>query len=1067
MGISRKDILDATNGGLDVIAHYLPEAVTASKSSTLKFRTGFRDGDSTPSATMWKAGDEWIVKDFGDKSYSCFDFVMVKERLDYPGAIRWIVQQFDIEVEKAGAVHKYEYEKKVDVEGEVGAREWGYMNGYSVSGMRTLFSKYVWEYLGKKDRKKDEVAEDVAFRNAVKICERYGLKQLDWSSIVSIDQKSGKKVQHIFKATDTYPIYVWEVEWTDKDEKKVWRKFYEPFGSMRFSSYGEKPEKYIFGMAQCAKAFDEIPNDYDIMNRLNLSPDDFGDDKDVAKVLGLMWEKRNPKKKLPEIVICSGGSDGLNVAALGYQVVWFNSEKFHKSDVPFEKLSGWAYKVINLPDIDEPGLEEAQDMASTWIDMHTSFLPKELRRMKSGKKDEAGKPKYCKDVKDYLERYTSRSFDELMKDSKPLKFWNKQVRYDSKDFPVMEDGEVVYKYTPKPSLLLNFLYHSGFGILKSADGEYSEFVRVVGNVVSRIKDTDDIKKFVDKFLTEQSKDNNLYDAFYRSKDISEAIFSRLPGVELDFQDFDKEYQYMFFDGEVWIITGTQIEKKKPHQVRKHVWEHEVIKPTYWHEKDEKRKAVEVSLKDDFFSISEEDGKYSFKVLENDCLYFKYLINTSRIHWRTELEENLDKEFNTVGERNEYRKKHQFDIAGPLLNAEQIEQQERNLLVKVLAIGYMMHRYKRESNAKVVWAMDYVMRDISKSQGGTGKSLTPRGLQSVLPTEYLSGRDKNVLSNKHVFENLSEYIDMLFLDDAGRDTDFEFFFGAVTGPMKTNPKGTKGRTIDFKDSPKIWITSNYPPMKGDEDSTMRRIWFTAYSDFYHYNNSGQYRSEHKPEDDFGKQLFLDFNNEDWNNFLNFLAQCCKAFIRFGIVESKDHSLLVNTYRNMIGDQFMEWADVYFNKEDSTLDAFLRKQMIYEDYIRETNSDMKANGFKSRLELWCRMKHYQFNPRSIERGMQADGRISAKQTHDPVYDRKDGKWDWKPLPKATSKEFVYIQTSSDVPVNYDGLDLYGSGNKVVEEKQEEVKIEEVFQDDLFLEKVTQQQKIQGKGKDGLPF
>lgn len=1033
--LSREEILSQTNDGLNVILHYLPQAQVAVDKKNEKFRTGFREDDKTPSGSLWKNEKHgWVVKDWGDKNYSCFDIVMREERMDYPGAIRFIVQYFDLEVESKKVARASEYERlsantatkqkngpEFKSEEEVGTKDHRFMDGYTLNGMKTIFSKYTWEYMAGGNKKSREETDEVAMKVATKLCEKYGLKQIEWTSTVANDKKTGEKVKHVFYATDNYPIYAWVVQHGSKEAPKTWLKFYEPYGKHRFSSTGVKPDNILFGEAQCKEAFEALPNQDEILERLGLIPDDYEDDKDIFTALNLIWEKRKPRVKLNEIVICSGGSDALNVAALGYQVVWFGSESVNKSDVPFEKLASLAYKVINLPDIDNPGKSYALEMAFYWIDMHTAWLPEELRAMKSGKKDEDGNPKFCKDVKDYLARYTAKSFHEMLKEAKPFKFWTATPKYVD-GFPQMENGEVVYKYSPRPNILLNFLYHNGFGILASKSGDRFEYVRVVdGNIVQRITDTGQIKTFVDDFIKKHSRDGNLQDAFLRSKDISDSIFSRLPKVQLDFKDFDKDYQYMFFLNEVWVIKADKIERLKPKSARKFVWEHEVIKPSFWCDKESKRKNVEVDLLDEFFTISKDGEDYDIVVNEHNDLFFKYLINTSRIHWRTELEDNLDKSSLNKEEKQAYRERHKFDIAGPLLTDEERKQQKMNLIVKILTIGFMTHRYKRESNSKVVWSMDYVMRDISKSQGGTGKSLTPRGLKEILPTEYLSGRDKGVLDNKHVFENVSEFTDMLWLDDAGRDTNFDFFFGVVTGPMKKNPKGTKSEMIDFEDSPKIWITSNFPPMKGDEDSTMRRIWFTAYSDFYHYNKSQEYRGEHKPEDDLGKQLFIDFNQENWNCYLNFLAQCCKAYIKFGIVESNDQALMVNTYRNMIGPQFIDWANVYFNAEDKTLDYFLHKKQLHETYMIEVG-DITANGFKTKLEHWCKMKLYAFNSKKIEKGVQADGRITAKQTHLPVYDRREGKWEMKLLPKPVSQEFVYIQSHPDEPINYEGMYEY---------------------------------------------
>ena len=72
-------------------------------------------------------------------------------------------------------------------------------------------------------------------------------------------------------------------------------------------------------------------------------------------------------------------------------------------------------------------------------------------------------------------------------------------------------------------------------------------------------------------------------------------------------------------------------------------------------------------------------------------FFGYVINSSRVYWRKELEYNFDDK--SVGEAESYREKHKFDIEGEGLTAEEVAEQKRNLINKIFTIGYMLHRYK--------------------------------------------------------------------------------------------------------------------------------------------------------------------------------------------------------------------------------------------------------------------------------------------------------------------------------------------------------------------------------------
>lgn len=64
MYVEQQDILDATNGGLDIILYYYPQARQALETREKRFR--IRD-ERTPSASLKQATDgNWLVTDFGD-----------------------------------------------------------------------------------------------------------------------------------------------------------------------------------------------------------------------------------------------------------------------------------------------------------------------------------------------------------------------------------------------------------------------------------------------------------------------------------------------------------------------------------------------------------------------------------------------------------------------------------------------------------------------------------------------------------------------------------------------------------------------------------------------------------------------------------------------------------------------------------------------------------------------------------------------------------------------------------------------------------------------------------------
>lgn len=1082
--IEKQDIYDASNGGLDVILDYITVPRAAQENYAVKFKCDTLKVENNASLGLTKNDSTgiWVVKDWaGDDIWNAFDVTMEFESCDFASAVKILADKYNL-TESKGPARSYGYEKIEAPEGAVVKhREWEYLDDFDLTASKNLFGKNAWKYLSEKaiteDHKKGMTDDEVALYHAKKIFTKYGFAQLAWHSIVSKDKKSDKLYIHKFTATKNYPIFVWKV-WKPfanrQDNDPVGYKFYEPYNTeMRFSFYGELPTNYFYGIEQIAEAYDNLENDAGILERLGIDPDNF--DGHLGKILEEVWENHREPNKLPDIQMVSGGTDALNVAAFGYLPYWSNSETIDPKYVPFKRLKQYAWRNIYVGDIDDPGIKASKKFAEQHIDMYVAYLPDELKSFYSRKLDKDGKRKPKKDIKDFFDHFTHWDYKRVLAQAKCLRFWSSTPKMDGK-YVMKKEGQVVYKYSPKPSYILNYLRHSGFTVLerKKLNGISREFVLLIENRVRRLQDTSEMKAAVDNFVATHSFDHNLADSMLRSRDLSDSVFSRILTSTLDFKDYDKHYQYIFLSNVTWKITKDGIEESKPNSSDKFVWEHEVISKTFLHPKT--NQPTEVKFKktarpfsiakqtdsfDIFFDSTSTDGstivlkdkegepisiKKDHEVTRRssasedhvNCMYLKYLINTSRIHWQKELEERLDKwDFKTnsyppdtsiaytsylkdlrldVKSKEEYRDKYRFAIAGPLLTPSEQHEQKMHLINKISSIGKMVHRYKSMSNAKLVWSMDYVMKDTDKSQGGTGKSLTPLCLTQVLPNEKISGRDKRALANAHVFENISEDTDMLWLDDAHKETDMSFFFSAVTGFMKKNPKGTKSETIDFADSPQIWITSNYPPLDFDEDSTARRIFMTEYSDFYHYNKSKMYRNQHQPADDLGKDLITDFDQDDWNNFLNTVATCCQYYIRYGMIDSGDDNMLVNAYRSYLGTAFLDWANLYFAPENLKTDNFLHKKKLYQECRIGTGLDYGTTNFGKKLKAYIAMRNWELNPDAIVKHKQSDGRVTIKKDYDWLYEAKSNTWELKALKTPVQTEFYYIQTSPDEEINW---------------------------------------------------
>lgn len=135
--------------------------------------------------------------------------------------------------------------------------------------------------------------------------------------------------------------------------------------------------------------------------------------------------------------------------------------------------------------------------------------------------------------------------------------------------------------------------------------------------------------------------------------------SMLDEIDLNFTAHTFNSQTMFFDNVNWKITGSGIEEVKE-AGGVYVWTNNII-------------PHKVKVLPEPFTIKRAaDGSWDVTVNPHDSHYMDYLINSSRVHWRKELEELwADKDQDQAAA---YRAEHKFDLAGPLLSAEEIHEQ---------------------------------------------------------------------------------------------------------------------------------------------------------------------------------------------------------------------------------------------------------------------------------------------------------------------------------------------------------------------------------------------------------
>lgn len=900
-----KDLLHATNGGLDILRMYYENVDDALKGSSKKFRVS--SDDRTPSSSLrLKADGFYYVTHFnGDqKERNAIGICTLETGKEFSEAIQYLAAYFKIEG--------------------------------SASNWQEI--KPVWET---RPLKKDESAKDYQIFEKEFTADELAMlgpcvtadhcKEFNLISVKQFDYCKENEVS-MTSSTDSYPIYAFQYE--------DWAKVYQPLSfkkQFRFRFLGAKPARFMFGLEllkkQFAKNKKKIADEYEYEAMID------GDTEEKDK----KDKKKDPR--VDYVFIVSGGSDGINLRSFGYFPIWYNSESETLNYEEYRLLQQYAKEIIYVPDLDTTGLKQSLSIALKFLDIKIMMLPNYLKL----KRDKRGNA--CKDFKDFVVHFynkkESKKFNnrltKLIDNALPAEFWSKVP------------SKTGWKYNFRRTQFYNFLKMNGFGRIKdehTKDGYH--FVHIDGNVVRKVLPVE-IEEFVHQFLKDRQMPIELRDLLYATQ-LSVNALNKLDAFDIEFKSAEKNAQYMFFENAVLKITAESIERKKRGDVDLYIWEKKMLKHIIQVEEPH------------FFIKPDPHGNENIEILKTDNKFFNYLINASRIHWRKELEDSLENLKPT--EADAYRLKNKFNIAGPNLTPEEILEQKIHLINKIYALGYVLHTYKSPQKPWAVYAMDNKLADINESHGGSGKSVFQKAIQNVLlGNHYIPGRDSKKTQDDFIYHGVTEETDYLFVDDCNQYLDYGFFFPAITGDLEVNNKNGLRFVIPFDQVPKIAFSSNYPPNNLDP-SLSRRLLYTVFSDYYHFNMDGEYKESRSVSDDFdGSTLFKDFTEMEWNNFYNFCAQAVQFYLQrpYKVDPPMDNVTMRNLLSEM-GAEFKDWAEVFFAKKNETnhfkyLDTPVLKDMAFDDLKQKTGLKFTATKFKKRLIAFCQFNEWIFNPKEM--------------------------------------------------------------------------------------------------------
>lgn len=877
--IKKEDVLKATDGGLKVILGYYPQAADVVGTKN-KFR--MRRDERTPSATIRQHSDgTWVVTDFGDDGHemNAIDVAMKESHLTFREAVLRLAAQYGVADELKKEVnrpHTEEREAKADEK-----------EGTEFYELKESFTEDELRLLGP-------------------LVKQEHVDALHWHSVKYWARVKDRKVRYKY-STPTFPIFMRECvikEGSGDEPAQRFFKIYEPLNydkGFRFKYHpaGGKPRKYINGLYELKNAWRQ----YNADEEAAWHNDPKNEDKPYKE------------KKLPEAFICSGERDALCVRSLGYHPLWFNSETYNVDEKEMKEIMKYVEVLYNIPDIDETGIRRGVQLALQYIDIHTIWLPQKYMAHFT---DMRGKG--YKDFRDWMEAKDNqgpKAFRQLLNMATPAKFWI--------GTPNKRTGKIDYHIDTV--CLHEFLRLNGYQTLHDDDIAATIYVRLTGHTVQRIT-SKDIREFIIKWSEDHYLPRDIRNNIYNSPKIQGQALESLREVDPDFGSSTAASQLFFFRNMAVRVTGDGIEENA---FGHYVWDKDV-QPHDFHRMD---RMFQITRSKDM----EGRDKWDINVESTASKLFAYVINTSRIYWRKELEENFAEKSHDEAEA--YRKAHRFCIDGEGLTPDEVNIQKRNLIAKLFAIGYMLHRFKDPSRSWAPYCMDNKIGQEGECNGRSGKSFFVKSIAQLMKSVKLSGRDPKLMDNPHVFDQVTRHTDLIRIDDCSQYFDVRRLFDAITDDMVINPKNNQSYTLSATESPKFAFTTNYVP--GDIDASMEaRLLFVVFSDYYHEKGEkNDYNESRSINTDFGKNLHgSDYTDEEWNADYNFLLQCCRFYLSLVHENVKIQPPLddikMRQYKADMGNTFEDWAATYFSPLSGHLNRFISRREAFENFQMETKT-----------------------------------------------------------------------------------------------------------------------------------
>lgn len=247
-----------------------------------------------------------------------------------------------------------------------------------------------------------------------------------------------------------------------------------------------------------------------------------------------------------------------------------------------------------------------------------------------------------------------------------------------------------------------------------------------------------------------------------------------------------------------------------------------------------------------------------------------------------------------------------------------------------AIGYLLHGYFDPANTKCIVLMDErISNTPEEANGGTGKSIIGKSIIKIKGSTGVEVSGKRMTFNSPFsFQRLNVDTQLLFINDANAKFPFEKLFNGITDGFEVEWKRQHPFVVD---GIKVILSTNYA-LQGFGVSHERRKFEFELAPYYNEFNT--------PEKEFRHKLFLDWNDNEWNYFYNFMLNCLKLYLVHGLVAPQKINVLKRRFietTSPIFYDFFENGYIKLYQEYDTHELFFNFKK-FNDYDKSITKNM---------------------------------------------------------------------------------------------------------------------------------